>query len=89
MPLVELPGFEEAVRRHTYRGSRALVPYNGARGCSHCNAGYVVRLDPFAQPALFYHGGYGAVEQTTVDVCLACGRVSIARIETLNPRRIL
>lgn len=88
MPLVELPGFEEHVRRHTWQGSRALVRRNGPRPCPRCNAGLVVRINPVIQPALFHHGGYGAAERRTVDVCLACAGVSVARLETLNPRRL-
>jgi len=88
MPLVELPGFDTAVARHSYRGSRSLVPFTGPRPCYHCNAGQVVRLDPVTQPALFYHGGYGAAEETTIDVCLACGRVHTASVSTRNPRHL-
>ena len=87
MPLVELPGFDEAVRRHAWSGSRALVPYAGVRSCVRCAVGQVVRMTAGVQGALFYHGGYGAAERRTVDVCVACGRVSVAGVETLNPRR--
>jgi len=87
-PLVELPGFAEAVRRHTWAGSRAVVPYDGTRYCPRCSHGLLLRLDPHIQPALFYHGGYGASERLTYDLCLACGRVSVVQVETLNPRNL-
>jgi hypothetical protein len=86
MQLVELPGFDEAVRRHGWRGSRAVVPYEGDRHCSHCEFGRVLRMTSGVQGALFYHGGYGASERRHVDVCLACGRTSVVRVETLHPR---
>jgi hypothetical protein len=86
VPLVELPGFDEAVRRHRWEGSRCLVRHAGKRSCSRCSVGEIVRMTTGVQGALFYHGGYGASERKTVDVCLACGRVSVAGFETLNPR---
>ena len=86
MPLVELPGFDTAVARRSYRGSRALALCSGPRPCQRCNAGLVVRLDPVTQPALFYHGGYGAAEEVTVDVCLACGRSAVSSVSSRNPR---
>lgn len=88
MPLVELPGFTEQVQHSQWAGERLPVLFDGQRACRFCSVGYLVSLDPFAQPALFYHGGYGAVERKTVDVCLACGRVSVMRLETVNPRRL-
>ena len=88
MPLVELPGFSEAVRRHTWTGSRMLVLYQGRRSCTRCTVGEVIRLGPFTQPALFIHGGYGAAERRSVDVCFACGRVAVAQVDSINPRRL-
>lgn len=88
MPLVELPGFAEAVARHSSRTGTALVPYTGDRHCTSCNAGTVVRLDPVTQPALFYHGGYGAAEEITIDICLACGRSNVSQVSTRNPRHL-
>jgi hypothetical protein len=87
MPLVELPGFEQEVRRHAWKGSLAIAVYEGKRTCGRCSVGEVVRMTAGVQGALFYHGGYGASEEKTVDVCLACGRVSIVGFRTLNPRR--
>lgn len=75
-PLVELPGFEEAVKRHSYNGSRELAVFEGDRGCTRCSVGILCRLTLGVQDALFFHGGYGASERRTVDVCVACGRVS-------------
>lgn len=86
MALVELPGFDEKVRRHSWSGSVALTVYEGDRSCSRCSIGLVVRMTSGVQTALFYFGGYGAAERKTVDVCLACGRVTVVGVETLNPR---
>jgi hypothetical protein len=87
-PLVKLPGFDEATRRHTWKGTRLPAVYEGQRGCPRCSIGYLVRMAPHAQPALFYHGGYGATERLTYDLCIACGRVSVVEVETLNPRKL-
>jgi hypothetical protein len=87
MPLVELPGFEEAVARESWTGSTALVPFAGQRHCRKCNAGTVVAMPPVTQLALFYHSGYGAAEELTIDVCLACSHVSIRQVSTRNPRK--
>jgi hypothetical protein len=87
MALVELPGFDEAVRRHTWLGSKALTLYQGDRYCSRCGFGSVVRMTTGVQTALFYFGGYGAAERKTVDVCLACGRVVVVGFETLREAR--
>lgn len=88
MPLVELPGFDQAVARHQWTGSRAIKLHTGRRACNRCSMGHLIRLDPVTQPALFYHGGYGAATETTIDVCLACGAVRTAAIKTRNPRRL-
>lgn len=45
-------------------------------------------LRPAVQPALFFHGGYGAAERTTIRVCVACGWAGTAHVETLNPRHL-
>lgn len=87
MPLVELPGFDQAVTAHKWTGSTAVAVYTGSRACSRCGIGEVVRVKAVVQLALFYHGGYGAAERRHIDLCLACGRVSVAGYETLNPRR--
>ncbi len=86
MPLVELPGFDERVRRHCWAGSRAVAVYKGRRPCVRCSHGEVVRLTPYTQAALFYHGGYGATERVTADLCLSCGRVTVAYVESVAPR---
>ena len=88
MPLVTLPGFDEAVARHSYKGSRAVLPYHGRRHCSRCSFGELIRLGPVTQMSLFYHGGYGAAERKTIDLCLACGRTQVVHKETVNPRRV-
>ena len=87
MSLTKLAGFDEATRRNTWHGETLPVPYVGDRGCRRCSVGQLVQLEPSTQMALFYHGGYGAAERKTYDLCLACGHVSIIHIETLNPRR--
>lgn len=87
MSLQTLDGFDEAVRRHTWTGERLPVPYLGVRACRRCSVGELIRLEPSTQLALFYHGGYGAAERKTFDLCLACGHVSVVSMETVNPRR--
>lgn len=88
MGLLKLEGFDERVRRHSWTGNVLPVPYQGERGCRRCSVGILVRVDPSTQLALFYHGGYGAAVRETCDVCLACGHVSVAQVESLNPRRV-
>lgn len=87
MRLQTLDGFDEAVRRHTWAGETLPAVWKGHRPCNRCSVGEIVRVGTFTQTALFYHGGYGAAERKTVDICLACGRVNIDLLETLNPRR--
>lgn len=87
MPLIKLDGFDEAVQRNTYNGNTLPVLYEGARSCHQCGIGEVIRLGPYVQHALFRDGGYGAGEETTVDVCLACGRVHIATLTAVAPPR--
>lgn len=87
MSLKTLPGFDEATRRHAWDGETLPVLHQGQRGCRRCSIGELMRLAPSTQLTLFYHGGYGAAERNTYDLCLACGHVSIVHIETLNPRR--
>jgi len=87
MPLIELPGFEEATRRHTWAGNRLPVLYKGPRHCRRCSHGLTVRLGPFTQHALFIDGGYGAGEVIEVDVCLACAAATKATVKTVRPPR--
>ena len=87
MSLVELPGFEEAVRRHTYTGTRSIVPYSGTRYCSRCSVGQLVPAGRFTQHALFQHGGYGEGRAETSMLCLACGHVLVVRVESVRPPR--
>lgn len=86
MALVELPGFEEAVRRHKWTGERLPVPFHGQRFCSRCGWGSVVIQLPVTQPALFYHGGYGESERVTAAVCTACHHSTVIRKESVSPR---
>lgn len=46
----------------------------------------LVTLAAAVQPALFFHGGYGGAERTTILACPACGWSAPDRVETLNPR---
>lgn len=39
------------------------------------------------QLALFFHGGYGAAERSTVEFCPGCGWVRTVAVETVNPLR--
>lgn len=87
MPLVELPGFEEAKRRHQWAGNRLPKLYEGPRHCRRCTMGELIRLGPYTQHALFRHGGYGAGETIEVDVCLACGAVSVPKMTSTRPPR--
>ncbi len=86
--MIESPGFEERVRCHVWTGSTDITLYEGRRACSHCSVGEIIRLGPFTQPALFVHGGYGAAAQQVIDVCLACGRVTVTQQDSINPRRL-
>ena len=86
MRLIELPGFDDAVRA-VWHGTTLPAVYDGERVCPRCSHGTVIRLDPVVQDALFYHGGYGASERETVDVCLACHRVTVHMVETIRPPR--
>jgi hypothetical protein len=88
-PLVELPGFDERVRRHTYTGNRLPVLYAGRRHCRRCTHGELLAIEPIIEDALFAHGGYGASTRKTVEVCLACGAVNVTSTETLRPPRNL
>lgn len=87
MPLVELPGFEEAVRRHAWKGERLPMLYDGDRVCSRCSSGIVVELSPYTADALFYGGGYGESQRVTAVVCLACGKSAVIRKESVRPQR--
>lgn len=49
-------------------------------------AGDLQRLPSATQLALFIHGGYGAAERSTFDLCLSCGWTREATTETVNPR---
>ena len=85
--LVELPGFEEAVARHKWTGTRLPALYTGRRPCLKCTAGEVLELGPVTNVALFFLGGYGGSVVTTFDLCLACGSVNLRRSETARPPR--
>lgn len=87
MPLVELPGFDRAVKQHQWAGEVLPALYDGERICGYCNAGTTITFDPFIQDALFFHGGYGESVRKTVDVCLACHRITLRRRESLRPSK--
>lgn len=87
MRLTTLLGFDEATRRKLWTGETLPVLYDGERVCPRCDAGRVIVLDPVIQDALFFHGGYGESIKETVDVCLACHRVTVRQRESVSPRR--
>lgn len=43
-------------------------------------------LRPAVQPALFFHGGYGAAERVVNVLCGACGWSRTCTVESVNPR---
>lgn len=82
-----LPGLEHLDPRPGWTGNTLPVLYNGDRHCRRCTHGTIRRLPAISQDALFYHGGYGATERTTVDVCLSCGAANLSKVETVRPPR--
>ena len=80
--VVDAPGR----RRHEWgRWLPVLAP--GLCPRKRCGATLVV-LPTAIQPALFIHGGYGAAEQSTYEMCIGCGWTRVATTETINPRRL-
>lgn len=77
--------FDTPTRARTRRGTVAIVPRPAA--CPTCHHP-LVRLPTATQPALFIHGGYGAAQRTTRDLCTACGWTRTAAIDTVNPRHL-
>lgn len=65
-----------------WTGSTALVPASSLI-CAWCGPTYDVS---YTQPALFYHGGYGATQGRRTRFC-ACGAINVTSVTTLNPRR--
>lgn len=65
-------------------GSLELVPVARER-CMLC--GGATMRQTIAQPALFYHGGYGATRVTTFVLCLGCPGVRLSSVDEVNPRR--
>lgn len=84
MPLVELPGFEEAVR-NKWRGSTLPTLFEGKRLCPQCVTGELMMMPAYIQDALFFHGGYGESTRETVAVCTACHKASVLMVESLRP----
>ena len=74
--------------RPRWTGGTLPVLYDGARQCGRCSGGLLVELDPWVVAPLFYHGGYGEATRLSAAVCLACGRTSELRRESLNPRHL-
>ena len=87
MPLVELPGFDEKVRRQAWTGNVLPVPYAGRVLCSRCRSGELVTLNPFVSEALFFFGGYGEALKITAAVCSSCHGVIEVRRESVAPWR--
>jgi len=67
-------------RKTRWAGTRALA----LRANVECGCGPVYS-GRFAQPALFFHGGYGATDLIRTTWCL-CGRVNIRDVATVSPR---
>ena len=77
---VELFNVEPRTR---WEGTRAIVPTYGAP-CHRCGTSYRIR---YVQPALFFHGGYGAAEERATTYC-ECGLLSFTRLSLKNPRHL-
>lgn len=79
--------FDTGPRTARRRGTTALVP--APARCPHPTCAQpLLRLPAAIQPALFIHGGYGAAELTTRDLCTTCGYLRTATTETINPRHL-
>jgi hypothetical protein len=74
--------FETEVKTR-WRGSRELVVASSLH-CVWCGDTFDVT---YSQPALFYHGGYGATEGKRIRGCV-CGAIRTISIYTLNPRTL-
>jgi len=48
----------------------------------------LTRMPSAVQPALFYHGGYGAAVQSIYEVCLSCGWTRTVETNAVNPRTL-
>lgn len=87
MPLVELPGFDEKVRRQTWTGNVLPMVFLGRVSCSRCQSAEMIPLSPVVSEALFFFGGYGEAVRTTAAVCPACHRVVEVHRESIAPLR--
>lgn len=76
-----------AVRRGRWTGN--VLPVLAAPLCPREVCGSpLIRLPAAVQPALFFHGGYGAARRVVNELCGGCGWTRTATIESLNPRTL-
>jgi hypothetical protein len=81
--------FDVAPRRRTRREWGRWLPIPVPARCPRRRCTSVLVVMPAAtQLALFIHGGYGAAEQTRVELCPGCGWAREAAVETVNPRHV-
>lgn len=78
------PRLFDVERKERWTGSGALVPISAHR-CPAC--GFVLDSCQVGQLSLFFHGGYGATEQTTRRYCHGCGWSMVAAVGATNPRQ--
>lgn len=79
---------ENATGPHRYEWGRWL-PVLAPPRCPRPRCGAeLVTLPTAIQPALFIHGGYGAAERSTFQLCVGCGWTRTATTETINPRHL-
>lgn len=74
----------DVASKKRWTGSRALVPIS-PHVCPAC--GFVLDACAVGQLSLFFHGGYGATEETTRRYCHSCGWSMVAAVDSRNPRR--
>ena len=67
-----------------WKGSKALVPIS-PHLCPAC--GFALDSCAVGQLSLFFHGGYGATEETTRRYCHGCGWSMVAAVNSTNPRQ--
>lgn len=69
------------------RWSGNVLPVLSPPVCPRATCGApLVTCRPAVQPALFFHGGYGAAQRVVNELCGACGWSRTATVESVNPR---
>lgn len=68
--------------REKRRGGKALERLNPAR-CPECQD--KLQAETVGEPALFFHGGYGALRQTSTLHCPTCGWTMVSEISEVRP----